>query len=97
MAALEKILRDCENVLGSLSISEEYFSKNASMASDSLRRFFFFIIGEDIVERGLLKVANHVGRHSVETRNLVNLELPRFEELRLLRRDGDLLVINPFL
>lgn len=36
-------------------------------------------------------------RHTVETRNLVDLELPRFKELRLLGWYGNLLILYTFL
>ena len=50
----------------------------------------------DVVEGAFLQVANHVWRDAVEPGNLIELELPRFQELCFFRRDADLLVLHAF-
>ena len=50
----------------------------------------------NIIEGTFLQVANHVWRDAVETGNLIELELPRFQELCFFRRDADLLVLHAF-
>ena len=50
----------------------------------------------NIIEGTFLQVANHVWRDAVEPGNLIELELPCFEELCFFRRDADLLVLHAF-
>ena len=44
----------------------------------------------------LFQVANHVGRDSENSSDLIDLEFACFEELRLLRRDADGRVLHAF-
>lgn len=48
----------------------------------------------DIVEARFLQVADHMRRHTVEPRNLIDLELPRLKELRFFWRYGNLLILD---
>lgn len=50
----------------------------------------------DIIEGTFLQVADHVWRDAVEPGNLIELELPCFQELCFFRRDADLLVLHAF-
>ena len=51
----------------------------------------------DVREARLLEVAHHVGRHPEDPGDLVDLELARLQELRLLRGDGDGRVLHALL
>ena len=51
----------------------------------------------NVGEAGFLQVTDHVGRHPEDPCDLIDLELPCFQELRLLRRDGDGRVFQPLL
>ena len=48
----------------------------------------------DVGEGRLVQIAHHVGRYAENARDFVDLEFAGFEELRLLRRNGDGLVAH---
>jgi PncC family amidohydrolase len=51
----------------------------------------------DVGEAGLFKVTHHMGRHPEDTGDLVDLEFPCLQELRLFRGDADGLKLHAFL
>ena len=51
----------------------------------------------NIGEAGLFQVANHMGRYSENTGDLVDLELSRFQKLRLFRGDANGRIFHTFL
>ena len=63
--------------------------------------FYLFVIGGRYGsidgETGLLQIAHHVGWHPENTGDLIDLELPRLQKLRLFRGDADGRVFHTFL
>ena len=98
--AQKPIHLEANEIFLSLLIRKQGFLQRLLPAHDPrIQRIFDEFKGLllDVVEARFLQVADHMRRHTIEPRNLVDLELPCFKELCFFGRYGNLLILHTLL